>query len=201
MKAKTLLVAVAMACGFMSAAAQSEGEFRVGVGLGMNVSQLTNIDYNSRVGFNLGLRGEYYFTDDVYLGTGLLYSLQGARLSNNGATSKLSPGYLQIPVHIGARMGLGDNLALFGEFGPYFAVGVSGKTKLSSGGLDISEDFFGDPDKDYAKRFDCGLGLRAGVEVHQFQIGVGYDFGLVKIYKDGKSVRNSNFNLGVAYMF
>jgi len=201
MKMKSLLIAMMAVFGSVTAVAQSKGDFRVGVGAGMNVSQLTNTDLNSRVVFNAGLRGEYYFTDDVYLGTGLLFSWQGARITEHGFTTKFTPGYLQIPLHAGVRMGLGDKATLFGEFGPYVAVGVCGKADVPLIWSGSDADFFGDPDEGYARRFDCGLGLRAGVEIQRFQIGVGYDFGLVKVYKDGENVRNGNFNLGVAYMF
>lgn len=201
MKVKSLFIAVMALLGSLTASAQSEGDFRVGVGAGMNVSQLTNTDLNSRLAFNVGLRGEYYFTDDVYLGTGLLFSWQGARITNYGFTTKFTPGYLQIPLHAGVRMGLSRSATFFGEFGPYVAVGVCGKSDVPLFKGMADEDFFGDPDEGYARRFDCGLGLRAGVEISRIQIGVGYDFGLVKIYKEGESIRNGNFNLGVAYMF
>lgn len=201
MKVKSLFIAVMALLGSLTASAQSEGDFRVGVGAGMNVSQLTNTDLNSRLAFNVGLRGEYYFTGDVYLGTGLLFSWQGARITKYGFTTKFTPGYLQIPLHAGVRMGLSRCATLFGEFGPYVAVGVCGQSDVALTRSGVDEDFFGDPDEGYARRFDFGLGLRAGVEIARFQIGVGYDFGLVKVYKEGESIRNGNFNLGVAYMF
>ena len=72
---------------------------------------------------------------------------------------------------------------------------MAGKWKFDGEEL---ADFFGD---DEARRFDMGLGLRAGVEFMQkYQVHIGYDFGLMKLYPEDKN-RNGNFTLGVSYMF
>lgn len=188
---KGLLVAVLMMCGITVASAQSMEKFRFGATFGMNVSAITKSDMNSKIGFNAGVRGEYNFTEDMYLGVGLGYSHKGAKEDD----LKISAGYIEIPVHFGYRMGLTDKISAFGEFGPYFGIGVAGKWKFD--GEDLG-DFFGD---DEAKRFDMGLGLRAGVEFMQkYQVHIGYDFGLMKLYDEDKN-RNGNFTLGVSYMF
>lgn len=180
-----------MMCGIAVASAQSMEKFRFGATFGMNVSTITKSDMDSKIGFNAGLRGEYNFTEDMYLGVGLGYSHKGVKEDD----LKASAGYIEIPVHFGYRMGLTDKISTFGEFGPYFGIGVAGKWKFDGEKLG---DFFGE---DEAKRFDMGLGLRAGVEFMQkYQVHIGYDFGLLKIYEDEKN-RNGNFTLGVSYMF
>lgn len=191
MKIKSLLVVALMMCGITVASAQSMEKFRFGATFGMNVSTITKSDMDSKIGFNAGLRGEYNFTEDMYLGVGLGYSHKGVKEDD----LKASAGYIEIPVHFGYRMGLTDKISTFGEFGPYFGIGVAGKWKFDGEKLG---DFFGE---DEAKRFDMGLGLRAGVEFMQkYQVHIGYDFGLLKIYEDEKN-RNGNFTLGVSYMF
>ena len=191
MKIKSLLVVALMMCGITVASAQSMEKFRFGATFGMNVSTITKSDMDSKIGFNAGLRGEYNFTEDMYLGVGLGYSHKGVKEDD----LKASAGYIEIPVHFGYRMGLTDKISTFGEFGPYFGIGVAGKWKFDGEKLG---DFFGE---DEAKRFDMGLGLRAGVEFMQkYQVHIGYDFGLLKIY-EGEKNRNGNFTLGVSYMF
>ncbi len=60
------------------------------------------------------------------------------------------------------------------------------------------EDVFGD---DGYKRFDFGLGLRAGLEFNQkVPVSIGYDFGLLDI-NDGVSAKNRNLTLSVGYKF
>ena len=70
-----------------------------------------------------------------------------------------------------SKYAVNDDFALFGSAGPYIAVGLFGKAKakvdgdlvdlVEFGGNSASEDIFGD---DGFKRFDFGLGLKAGVE-------------------------------------
>ena len=114
MKLRSLLVAVFMMCGVMAASAQVEQGFRFGATFGMNVSTISKSDMYSKVGFNAGVRGEYNFTEDMYLGVGLGYSHKGVKDNDLKATA----GYVEIPVHFGYRMGVTDKISAVGEFGP-----------------------------------------------------------------------------------
>jgi hypothetical protein len=54
------------------------------------------------------------------------------------------------------------------------------------------------------KRFDAGLSAMAGIEFSKFQITLGYDFGLVDVWKSAKnlsSIRNQNIKVSVGYFF
>lgn len=234
MKAKTLIFSALLALGITSASAQEAGKFRFGVTAGMNVSNLTGTEMDSRIGFNLGVRGDYNFTDKMYLGAGVIFSQKGASLSEEyteewemlGATNsyswkeerKATPGYLEIPIHFGYRFYKSDNISVFGEVGPYFAFGLSGKAKVTTTDSDGDEeedkyDYFGstsDVKEGKAvcdKRFDFGIGLRVGVEFSKVQVSLGYERGLTKLYDyydandKKKGVHNSNFMVGVSYMF
>lgn len=203
-------MAAALVCGSLTAMAQSAGNFRFGVTAGMNVTNITDSEGDSRIGFNVGLRGEYNITNNVYLGAGLLFSQKGNKYDSAfediEVTCKNNPGYIEIPLAVGYRFDFGNNVYLFGETGPYFAFGVCGKTKLDSN-IDseivenlldkLESDFFGD---DGAKTFDAGWGLRVGVEFSKFQVHLGYEYGFSKVWEDSSS-HNSNFNVGVSYMF
>ncbi len=71
----------------------------------------------------------------------------------------------------------------------------------SVGGLEgksVSEDIFGD---DGFKRFDFGLGLKAGVEFNKkYQVALSYDFGLIDVQKD-LGMKNRNLMISLGYMF
>ena len=204
MKLKTLFLGALLSfAGTLTTNAQSAGQARFGVTGGMNVTNITNLDgADSRIGFNLGFRGEYNFSKNVYANAGLLWSMKGAKHEGDAATIKLNPHYLEIPIAIGGRYFIGDGLSIFAETGPYFAVGVCGKSKLESSlGGTVKTDFFGDDeDGEGAKRFDAGWGLRAGVEVNNFQVHLGYEHGFTKVFDD-TDCKNWNFNVGVSYMF
>ena len=66
------------------------------------------------------------------------------------------------------------------------------------GGNSMSEDIFGD---DGLKRFDFGLGLKAGVEFSKkYQVAISYDFGLVEVIKE-VGMKNRNLMISLGYMF
>lgn len=200
MKLKVLLMSALLSLGgTLTANAQSAGQVRFGVTGGMNVTGITDIEGSeSKIGFNLGLRGEYNFSKNVYVNAGLLWSMKGVKYGDGNI--KDNPSYLEIPIAVGGRYFISDGLSIFAETGPYFAVGVCGKSKAETkvGNIEstVKVDYFGD---DGAKRFDAGWGLRAGVEVNKFQVHLGYEHGFVNIYDD--NCKNWNFNVGVSYMF
>ena len=200
MKTKALLAALLLCGSAVTASAQNEG-FRFGATVGMNVSSITNTSADSRIGFNIGVRGEYSFSNSLYANAALLFSQKGAKygVEYAGYDTKLkaNPGYIEIPLHFGYHYDLGNNVGIFLETGPYFAFGVCGKEKIEAGKLEYKSDFFGD---DGANTFDAGWGLRGGVEASGFQVHLGYDHGFSKLY-DGGNSKNSNFSIGVSYMF
>ncbi len=208
MKLKTLLFGAALASTALTASAQEKG-FRFGVTAGMNLSNVTDLKADSKLGFNAGIRGEYNFSKNFYGNIGLLWSMQGCsyatQMQGIELTAKCNPSYLKLPIHVGGRYFVGDNISLFAETGPYVAVGILGKVKASAnaGIIDIeqSSDYFDNGEDDPGmKRFDAGWGVRAGIEFSQFQIHLGYDHGFVNI-SDDTSSKNWNFNVGVSYMF
>lgn len=193
------------------------GKFRIGLSGGMNVSRAT--EQHNTLGYQVGVRGEWDFRSPdkgVFLGLGALLSQKGYKSdefyypegysdpSLAGVTQKwtLHPTYLEVPIHVGYRFSVGRNVNLFGSFGPYFGVGLFGKSKVSStlNGVETtataSQNVF-----HHLHRFDAGLGLRVGAEfAHHYQIAVGYDWGLTHLASSSKN-KNRNFSLSLGYMF
>ena len=85
--------------------------------------------------------------------------------------------------------------------GPYLAVGLFGKAKIDGDLIDELEvegnsvNVFGD---DAMKRFDLGIGLKAGLEFNQkYQLSISYDWGMIENIKDsGNKNRNLMISLG-----
>ena len=188
---KILALVAILAIGLGSVNAQES--LRWGVTAGMNSSKYSNDFLNSRTGFHVGVKAE-------------LVNL------------KLNPYYLEIPVHMGYEYVINENFAVFGNAGPYAAIGVFGKIKakadLSSAGGNIdweewgidpsdlkgegSENIFG---KDKMKRFDLGLGIKTGVEFNQkYQVAISYDWGLLETIDDS-DWKNRNLMISFSYMF
>lgn len=145
----------------------------------------------------------------AYMDFAALLTLKGAKIDGGAlASMTFNPYYLEVPVRVGYKYAVNDDFALFGSAGPYVAVGLFGKMKAKVDGsiADIagldgnseSADIFGD---DGMKRFDFGLGLKAGVEFSKkYQVAISYDFGLVEVAKD-LGMKNRNLMISLGYMF
>ena len=201
----------------------AQDNLKWGVMAGMNVIKYTITCFDGRIGFHAGVKAELGLSQDAngsgaYMDFAALFTLKGAKIDGGSiATVKFNPYYLEIPVHVGYKYAVNENFALFGSVGPYLAVGLFGKAKLSIGnaigdwadiegmesvggleGKSVSEDIFGD---DGFKRFDFGLGLKAGVEFNKkYQVALSYDFGLIDVQKD-LGMKNRNLMISLGYMF
>ena len=123
---KKILMAVMLFCGVLTGFAQSGGDLRFGVTGGMNVPNITDMETDCRIGFNIGGRVEYNFSESFFMTSGLLLTQKGYD-SDEGFSA--NPLYLEIPIHFGGRYSLGNSVSIFGETGPYLAFGVGGKAK------------------------------------------------------------------------
>lgn len=207
---KVLLFFVLVAMSVVSVNAQDN--LKWGVMAGMNVSKYTITGFDSRIGFHAGVKAELGLSQEAsgaYMDFAALLTLKGAKVDGGSLASiKFNPYYLEVPVHVGYKYAVNDDFALFGSVGPYIAVGLFGKVKAKVDGsiadleeLDTdsaSEDIFGN---DGLKRFDFGLGLKAGVEFSKkYQLAISYDFGLVEVAKD-LGMKNRNLMISLGYMF
>lgn len=186
---KKLLSIIVVAVLSVGTAASAKGIQFEGVA-GMNIANVDVSGANSRVGFHLGVRGTYAFQSQnrgLYANGAALLSLKGTKIA--GIT--FNPYYLELPFHIGYKYPIASNVSIFGEFGPYFGIGLFGRTE--------GEDVFGDVIG--YDRFDFGLGLRAGFEFsRKVNVSIGYDFGAIDI-ADGVSAKNRNLMISLGYKF
>lgn len=207
---KVLLFFALVAISVVSINAQDN--LKWGVMAGMNVSKYTITGFDNRIGFHAGVKAELGLSQEAsgaYMDFAALLSLKGAKIDGGSIASiKFNPCYLEMPVHIGYKYAVNDDFALFGSVGPYIAVGLFGKAKAKVDGSiadlgelgtnSASENIFGD---DAFKRFDFGLGLKAGVEFSKkYQVAISYDFGLVEVAKD-LGMKNRNLMISLGYMF
>jgi hypothetical protein len=206
---KRLLLLLVVSLFFIGIKAQ---EARFGLSAGMNISSPS--DLNSKTGFHAGVKGEYSFSDNLYVGSGLMLTSKGWKSdtyydasTKQSTTWKATPYYIEMPIHLGYKTAVGENIKLFGEAGPYFDLGVFGKSsytveKDNKMTTSKTNNLFKDNQQE---RFDCGLGASIGVEFYQhYQLSLGYDWGLKKIYKKNASnldSKNRVFEVSLAYMF
>ena len=190
---------LAVACFALTASAQEKGDLRFGVTAGMNVSNITDTEMDSRIGFHVGVKAEYKVTNNLYGSAALLFSQKGCQFEEDGEKLTANPGYIELPIHIGYRFKMSEKVSIFGETGPYFAYGICGKLKVEDSVWEYDKKFF---DIDEVNKFDFGWGVKAGVEYAKFQISLGYEGGITEVFDSrGLDPHNSNFMVSVAYMF
>lgn len=188
-------------------------EVRLGVFTGMNISNPSELD--SKLGFNIGVKGELQFQNNMYLELGLSLSSKGWKskgyydaITLETSTWKGTPYYLEIPLHLGYKTSVGENIKLLGSVGPYVGLGMFGKSAYSVDSKNkvvtttTSDNLFKDK---LQERFDWGVGVSLGVEIHNhYQLSLGYNLGLKNIYKKEKGQSDSKnrvLNVSFAYLF
>ena len=176
-------------------------------------------DENNKIkpGFQLGVVAEYEISDVFVIQPGILIAQQGCKIEESGEESgykwdykaKYNVTYLQIPVNAQYKLDLGGNTLLL-QAGPYFGFAVGGKIKVegSSGGESIDEEvkikFGGDEENDDMKGGDFGLGLGAGLQFGNIQVGAGYNLGLANLSnsRDAKfKQKNNGIAITLTYFF
>lgn len=238
-----LVIALAMCAGNAKALDNEPEEGFTFMGLfGMNISKLQNHPYNAKAGAMMGARADYVLPSahGTYVTAGLDWTMKGGKTSDGclypsapgeeediTGTHKYALHYFEVPIRVGFRYNFSDEFGVYGEVGPYFAVGVGGKHKCSIGdGAEISaiEDahtfkaFRNSYNPEYLnnqtfQRWDSGIGFRIGAEYNQhYNLMIGCDWGLADIYRNnlrnaykdatGKSlpsVHNFNFSFTFGY--
>lgn len=210
---KLFMVAIILMVGIGAAMAQKQVQWEAVAGL--NFSKINVTGYSSKLGFNAGIRGELELPtlyDGAYVNAAALLSLKGASLDwGELANGKSNAYYLDIPIHLGYKHTVNNDFSLFGEFGPYFAIGLFGDTDTAS---EYGEESESHSTFDEFKRFDFGLGLRIGAEIKQkYSLSLGYDFGLLNCWNSNywgdededidlvNTVKNRNFYISLGYKF
>ena len=208
-----------------------ESGFTVQGLFGMNISNFRHPDAafdgltDPKAGFNLGVRGEYMLPScyGVFVNLGVNYTMKGAKMDvaaslpdDYSCTVKYRPCYIEIPLHVGYRFNVLDNLGIFADFGPYFAIGVNGKEKTEfdvDAVEDYSKKFFRNSKMILGEiqRYDFGLGFRVGAEyANHHSLNFSFDWGLTDMYRDSyrreffkengyELGKLKNFNAGITY--
>lgn len=232
-----LIIALALSTGNAMAFENEPAEGLSFMGIfGMNISKLQNSEYSAKAGAQLGIRADYMLpkAHGTYLTAGIDWSMKGGKASDNIfnlieepiGSSKYVLHYIEVPVRVGFRYNVLDNLGFYGEIGPYFAVGVGGchSASIDLDGGDartMEEELSFNAFKNYDdltqsfQRWDAGIGFRIGAEYEQrYNFMIGADWGLADIYRTSlrdrffdqtgislPKVHNFNFSITVGYRF
>lgn len=230
---KKILFFIAALAMFSQSAKALENEPEEGftyMGLfGINVSKLQN-DFlldKAKAGVMMGARVDYVLpkAHGTYLTAGVDWTMKGGKTSVMAevdedipymadATVKRPLHYFEVPIRVGFRYNITEGIGVYGELGPYFAIGVGGKHKMS---IDADGDQARKEEDDYSykafknydynnddpkfpfQRWDAGIGFRVGAEYnHHYNLLIGCDWGLADIYRTSlrDDFKDEPLNLG-----
>jgi len=189
---------------FLDSNAQDKGNFEFGASFGLNISNVSELNSNestpSLTSINLGLSGEYYFSDRWGIKLKIIDDRKGWTngffIEEDGTkyTTDYNLNYITVPVL--ANWHFGSNRNWYLNFGPY--VGFLVSAKETKKGRDVKEALNSN---------DFGIGLGIGYKFvlsDKLKMVIDYDSqsGLNNIFKvSNTTIRNgrSSFNLGVLY--
>jgi len=189
-----------------------------GVKAGLNASKMFmsvdnangEIKMKPQLGFHIGPIVEFQINKTFSIESGLIFTTKkGFFEAEDGAELEridINTFYLDIPLAVKTNFNI-SNTKVFGTFGSYFGMGLSGniKNEFIEGGETDSETRdirFGSGDNDHLKKFEFGLTAGVGIELKAFQIGITYNLGLSNLgVEDDTVLKNRVLGVWVAYLF
>lgn len=181
-------------------------QVRLGAEVGMSVSSLAIKSNSHNVDVAGGLSIDYLLKNGVILQSGLYYSSKGAsglwdqyNYSSALRQADIHLGYLEIPLMIGYRIPVMNNVYLIPSIGAYFSCGVAGYGEIDAivsndegharsierwNNLyeDLKWDWLADTEIKAFDRFDSGLRFGLSGEISRFVVSFAYDLGLKKVW-------------------
>lgn len=206
---KNLIKLLCVVVLFSMATRTTAQKFAVKAGLNLSKMLMKDDDdtYMDNVkmqpGFHVGATAEFPINDMFSFEPGLLLSTKGTRAKESGYKASINLFYFEVPLNAKATFDVGG-VKIYGTFGPYLGLGLSGKYKYTEdGNTDTHTVKWGsDSDNDDQKRFDLGLNVGGGVEIKSMLIGLNYGLGLVSISPDtsnGYKEKNRVFAISFGY--
>ena len=198
----TLALGMVAAVGF--------SQLRWDVKFGMNFSNMTKMDDSKAItGFTMGVGADYAFNENWAFQPGIMITSKGYKDEIYDEKFTVRPIYLDIPILAAYKFDITDNTKFVINAGPYFAIGLGGKTKSGVDGAP-DEKVFDDKNAygaEYDKRFDFGLQWGLGVELGEhYLVNFTAQHGFITPYDfdsdyDGDKPKNMSFAIGVGYRF
>lgn len=219
-KRKLLLLSLALLAGSCAFS-----QVRFGLKAGVNFADLKyepkdqtsgTPDANSLASFNAGLIVDIPIVTGLAFQPGLMLEGKGSKVVHSGAlgnfTQKVNPLYLEIPANFLFKPSIGLNTKLYFGLGPYFAVGVGGRSSSdaqSSVGSYYTDHTlqFGNGSDDDLKATDFGGNILAGFEfTNGLLVGAQYGMSFTNNAPSGnnnapKILRNKVLSFSVGYLF
>ena len=190
---KLFLLAAVVVFGFSNVNAQ---EVNFGAKAGLNLASIAGDDtddLDGRTAFHVGVVAEIAISDQFSVQPELVYSAQGATMSDEGIDVDINADYINLPIM--AKYYVADGFSI--EAGPQVGFLMSAKVKAEGEEEDI---------KDSVKGIDFGANLGIGYKLESgLNFGARYNLGLSNL-NDGEDSddfkwNNSVIQVSVGYFF
>lgn len=185
-------------------------------------------DFKDRLGFHFGILARYYLYNNLFADFSLSFTQKGYKKNvtessgqywndegpnyDSKTTTTMTTYNTDIPINIGYRINISDELNLKVKVGPYFTYALWGE-RIDKGYFSYSPDIHSSEidrfnnktkiGKDSLKDFQrFGIGLSGGIEVNysHFFISIVYQRGFTKLIKEQKKFEN-NIIVALGYQF
>lgn len=151
----------------------------------------------SIAGYNVSIEFNKSFATNFYWGSGLVFGNKGYKYSEDGEEDKTTIAKLELPVNVGYKYAITEDIKLDGHVGAYIGYDLFGKNKYTYDG-DSEEVDLGDFEN--YNRLGYGLQFGIGVWYQKFNFNITYQKGLNKLIDDTKAYEN-NWMFSVGYAF
>lgn len=192
---KKLFVSAALAMMSVVAFAQNAvGQFTIQPKIGMNIASLTDADgADNRIGLVVGAEAEVGLTDIVGLSFGAIYSMQGAKDTENGVGGTMKLDYINVPIL--ANVYVAPGLAVKLGLQPGFK--VNSKAEAKANGVKAEADLEG------VKSIDLSIPIGLSYQYQNFVVDARYNWGVTKAFDDDWETdsKNSVFQITLGYKF
>ena len=172
--------------------AQEKSEYKLGFKGGVNftnVGTTTGVTNKSLTGVHFGLFAKLPITNSFAVQPELYFTTKGGELTYQNVvvdgTAKFNLNYIEVPVLAVFKIFPGFNF----QVGPYASYLVSSKVKNVN---QVSFNFEDNIQSGDFNKFDTGVMAGFGIDVKSVEIGVRYNFGLLKVGKD-KTYLGTNY--------
>lgn len=189
---KLFLAVVAMMVSAATFAQNEVGQLTIQPKVGVNIANITDaVGADPRIGLAAGAEFEYGLTDNIGLSAGVLYSMQGAKASEESVDYTLKLDYLNVPIL--ANFYVSKGLALKLGVQPGFK--LSSKVKGEASGVTAELEV-----EDGVKSVDLSIPVGISYQYQNLVFDARYNWGVTKIIDDADS-KNSVFQITVGYKF
>lgn len=188
---KLFLAVVAMMVSAATFAQNEVGQLTIQPKVGVNIANITDADdADPRIGLAAGAEFEYGITDNIGLSAGVLYSMQGAKTTEDGADCTLKLDYLNVPILANFYVAKGFAVKLGVQ--PGFKLSSKAKAKGSGASVEL--------DVDGIKSVDLSIPVGVSYQYQNIVFDARYNWGVTKIVEDSDS-KHSVFQITVGYKF